>query len=138
MVRRPRCDEEEVGEPVQVDDGACLPGARSHQVDNESLGTARDGACGMEICRSARAARKDEVHEGREFVLPGIDRSLEHGGAFLAEGHLNGCERRVSHDVTARICQDEREKSFSAHNPQAVRLWRACKTCPNNPKREAR
>lgn len=37
-------------------------------------------------------------------------------------------------EITTRICQDQREKPFSAHNPQAVRLWRACRTCPNNPK----
>lgn len=37
-------------------------------------------------------------------------------------------------EISARICQDEREKPFSAHNPQAVRLWRACKRCPHNPK----
>ena len=37
-------------------------------------------------------------------------------------------------EISARICQDEREKPFSAHNSQAVRLYRACRTCPNNPK----
>lgn len=37
-------------------------------------------------------------------------------------------------EISARICQDEREKKFSAHNPQAVRLFRACRSCPNNPK----
>lgn len=37
-------------------------------------------------------------------------------------------------EISARICQDEREKPFSAHNSQAVRLWRTCRSCPNNPK----
>lgn len=37
-------------------------------------------------------------------------------------------------EISTRICQDQREKPFSAHNPQAVRLWRACRVCPNNPK----
>lgn len=37
-------------------------------------------------------------------------------------------------DITTRICQDEREKPFHSANPTRVQLWRACKTCPNNPK----
>ena len=36
--------------------------------------------------------------------------------------------------ITTRICQDEREKPFHSANPVRVQLWRACKTCPNNPK----
>ncbi|TAM37827.1 MAG: XRE family transcriptional regulator [Burkholderiaceae bacterium] len=35
--------------------------------------------------------------------------------------------------ITSRICQDEREKPFHTANPVRVQLWRACKTCPNNP-----
>lgn len=38
--------------------------------------------------------------------------------------------------ITSRICQDERKKPFSAVNPMRVRLWRACKACPHNPKGE--
>lgn len=37
-------------------------------------------------------------------------------------------------EITSRICQDEREKPFQAVNPQRVRLYRACQSCPNNPK----
>lgn len=36
--------------------------------------------------------------------------------------------------ITTRICQDEREKPFHTANPLRVRIWRACQTCPNNPK----
>jgi predicted transcriptional regulator len=35
--------------------------------------------------------------------------------------------------ITARICQDEREKPFHTANPMRVQIWRACKSCPNNP-----
>lgn len=37
-------------------------------------------------------------------------------------------------EITARICQDEREKPFSSASSQRVRLYRACQQCPNNPK----
>jgi len=37
-------------------------------------------------------------------------------------------------EITSRICQDEREKPFHTANPVRVQLWRACQTCPNNPK----
>lgn len=37
-------------------------------------------------------------------------------------------------EITTRICQDEREKPFHTANPQRIRIWRACQTCPNNPK----
>ncbi|MBX3588768.1 MAG: hypothetical protein KF796_19220 [Ramlibacter sp.] len=37
--------------------------------------------------------------------------------------------------INARVCQDEREKPFSAAtNGQRVRLFKACRRCPNNPK----
>lgn len=35
--------------------------------------------------------------------------------------------------ITTRICQDERKKPFHTANPMRVQLYRACKTCPNNP-----
>lgn len=36
-------------------------------------------------------------------------------------------------EITSRICQDERKKPFHTANPMRVQIWRACKTCPNNP-----
>lgn len=36
-------------------------------------------------------------------------------------------------EISTRICQDERSKPFHTANPVRVQLWRACKTCPNNP-----
>lgn len=36
-------------------------------------------------------------------------------------------------EITSRICQDERKKPFHTANPMRVQLYRACKTCPNNP-----
>lgn len=36
-------------------------------------------------------------------------------------------------EITSRICQDERKKPLHTANPVRVQLWRACKTCPNNP-----
>lgn len=37
--------------------------------------------------------------------------------------------------ITSRICQDERKKPFHSANPVRLQLWRACKTCPHNPKK---
>lgn len=62
-----------------------------------------------------------------------VDRLAERIRGELLKATV-GCP--VLGEISARICQDEREKPFSAHNPQAVRLWRACRGCPNNPKRE--
>jgi hypothetical protein len=36
-------------------------------------------------------------------------------------------------EITSRICQDERKKPFHSANPMRVRIWRTCRTCPNNP-----
>jgi hypothetical protein len=37
--------------------------------------------------------------------------------------------------ITVKRCNDERIKPFSASNPIRVRLYQACKNCPNNTKR---
>lgn len=46
----------------------------------------------------------------------------------------------VSCPVLAEIsnaqCQTEREKPFIGSNPTRIQLYRACRSCPNNPNRE--
>lgn len=39
-------------------------------------------------------------------------------------------------EITSRICQDQREAPFNSANPVRVQLWKACRKCPCNPKRE--
>lgn len=37
--------------------------------------------------------------------------------------------------ISARICQDERNKPFHSANPMRLQIWRACRTCTHNPKK---
>lgn len=39
--------------------------------------------------------------------------------------------------ISLGTCGEHRHAEFRATNPLRVRLWQACKTCPNNPNREA-
>jgi DNA-binding XRE family transcriptional regulator len=40
-------------------------------------------------------------------------------------------------EITSRTCQDERAKPLHFANPLRVRMFRACKACPHNPKGDA-
>ncbi|MEE2025059.1 hypothetical protein [Alkalimonas mucilaginosa] len=35
-------------------------------------------------------------------------------------------------DITVQRCATEQAKPFAATNPQRIRLWKACQTCPLN------
>lgn len=36
-------------------------------------------------------------------------------------------------EISLASCRTNREADFRATNPLAARLWRACRSCPNNP-----
>ncbi len=36
-------------------------------------------------------------------------------------------------EITLAACRKHRTADFSASNPLRVRLWKACRVCPNNP-----
>jgi len=38
--------------------------------------------------------------------------------------------------ISVEQCREYRSRPAPTHNPMAMRLWRSCQTCPNNPDRQ--
>ena len=38
--------------------------------------------------------------------------------------------------ISVEQCRDYRTRPAPTHNPMAMRMWRHCQTCPNNPNRQ--
>lgn len=100
---------------------------------------ALQSACAAKGSSQAKVAKRLKVSDGTVSnalngrYIGNVERLAERIRGELLNAAV-ACP--VLGEISARICQDEREKPFSAHNSQAVRLWRACRTCPNNPRRE--
>lgn len=84
----------------------------------------------------AEVARRLEVSDGtvsnalKGRYIGNVERMAERIRGTLLNATV-ACP--VLGEISARICQDEREKPFQPNGPR-VRLWRACQKCPHNPK----
>lgn len=87
----------------------------------------------------ADVARRMKVSDGtisnalRGRYIGNVDRLAERIRGELLNSEVQ-CP--VLGSINARVCQDEREKPFAAISSHRVRLFRACRTCPRNPKAE--
>lgn len=54
---------------------------------------------------------------------------------FLAEFEPGTVDCPVLGEIERELCSQNRKRPFAATNPQRVRLFHACRVCPNNPDR---
>jgi hypothetical protein len=52
------------------------------------------------------------------------------------EGMLAAVSCPILGEISGQECQKEREKPFSSGNQARIPLYRACRSCPNNPNRQ--
>ncbi|MGE0333200.1 MAG: helix-turn-helix domain-containing protein [Ramlibacter sp.] len=99
----------------------------------EALKAACNGTPQAEVARRLKVSDGTISNALRGRYIGNVDRLAER-----IRGELLNTEVLcpVLGSINARVCQDEREKPFSAINSHRVRLFRACRRCPNNPKAE--